>query len=256
MSVKLNNNNLTQKFKFTSAVEKFVVVFMIEDELMFAEIRNFPTEKDLWEAEILFNSELINNIVIIATEEDFTWDKSKLTKEQRDIILQDVRNTYFKKDINQPARHISLDSLKCSCIGSDIKQEIMASNLNDEIKRAFSEIRTCSDPIDIKDFIQIMHSEASKIYFASRPIIYKVRDVLTTKLGITDEEFNKYLHETVELGWVNLIEGSPLRGKESDWYDIAGRRFYYFEFIPDWKRKQRDYRADGILKFESDLGLK
>ena len=133
---------------------------------------------------------------------------------------------------------------------------IMVSNLNDELKQAFSELRTCSDPIEIKDFIQIMHSEASKIEFSTRPIIYKIRDVLTKKLGITDEEFNKYLLETIRLGWVTTIEGSPLRGKESDWYDIAGRRFYYFEFIPDWKRKERDYRADGILKFESDLGLR
>ena len=248
---------MTQKFKFTSAVEKFVVVFMVEDELMFAEIRNFPTEKELWEAEILFNPYLINNIVVIATEEDFTWDKSKITKEQRDIILQDVRNTYFKKNINPSVRPISLDALKCSCIGSDIKQEIMASNLSSELKQAFSAIRTCSSPIKIEDFIQIFHSEASKIDFASRPIIYKVRDVVTRKLGITDEEFNKYLHDTVRQGWVNLIEGAPFSGKESDWYDIAGRRYYYFEFIPDWKRKQREgYIAEGILKFETDLRLK
>lgn len=247
---------MTEKFQFTSAVEKFVVVFMVEDELMFAEIRNFPTDKELWEAEILFNPDLINNIVVIATEEDFTWDKSKLTKEQRDIILQDVRNTYFKKIINPLVKPTFPDSLKCSCIGSDIKQEIMTSNLSNELKQGFSAIRTCSSPIKIEDFIQIFHAESSQIYFASRPIIYKVRDVVTKKLGITDEEFNKYLLETVKLGWVNLIEGSPFGGKESDWYDIAGRRFYYFEFIPDWKRKERDYRADGILKFETDLGLK
>ena len=247
---------MTQKFKFTSTVEKFVVVFMVEDELMFAEIRNFPMEKELWEAEILFNPELINNIVVIATEEDFTWDKSKITKEQRDIILQDVRNTYFKKDINQPVRPISIDSLKCSCIGSDIKQEIMASNLSNEIKQAFSMIRTCSSPIKIKDFVQIFHSETSKIDFATRPIIYKVRDVLIKKLGITDEEFNKYILETVRNGWVTLIEGAPFSGKESDWYDIAGRRYYYFEFVHDWKREERHYPAEDILKFETDLGLR
>lgn len=228
---------MPQKFKFTSAVEKFVVVFMIEDELMFAEIRNFPTEKELWEAEILFNPDLINNIVVIATEEDFTWDKSKLTKEQRDIILQDVRSTYFKKTTNPLIKSISPDSLKCSCIGSDIKQEIMASNLSNELKQAFSAIRTCSSPIKIEDFIQIFHAESSQIYFASRPIIYKVRDVVTKKLGITDEEFNKYLLETVKLGWVILIEGSPFSGKESDWYDIGGRRFYYFEFTEKGKMR-------------------
>ena len=113
---------MTQKFKFTSSVEKFVVVFMVEDELMFAEIRNFPTEKDLWEAEILFNPELINNIVLIVTEGDYTWDKSKLTKEHRDTILQSTRKTYFSDSIYHKKSSISPDSLKCSCIGSDIKK--------------------------------------------------------------------------------------------------------------------------------------
>lgn len=85
------------RFEFTSAVEKFVVVFMIEDDLMFAEIRNFPTEKELWEADILFNPEFRDYIVMIITEEDYVWDRSKLTKEKSDIILQDVRKIYFKE---------------------------------------------------------------------------------------------------------------------------------------------------------------
>lgn len=87
---------MSQRFKFTSAVEKFVVVFMVEDELMFAEIRNFSTEKELWEAEILFNPDLRNYIIMIVTEGDHVWDSSQLTKEQSDIILQDVREKYFK----------------------------------------------------------------------------------------------------------------------------------------------------------------
>lgn len=87
---------MPQRFKFTSAVEKFVVVFKTEDELMFAEIRNFPTEKELWEAEILFNPDLRNYIVMIVTAEDHVLDSSQLTKEQSNIILQEVRKTYFK----------------------------------------------------------------------------------------------------------------------------------------------------------------
>ena len=87
---------MTYKFKFTSAVEKFVVVFMAEDELMFAEIRNFPTEKELWEAEILFNPDLRNYIVMIVTADDYTWNRSKLTEEESNTILQEIRGTYFK----------------------------------------------------------------------------------------------------------------------------------------------------------------
>ena len=86
--------------------------------------------------------------------------------------------------------------------------------------------------------------------FASRPIIYKIKDKITEHLGI----FYKYLMECVGKGWVNLIEGSPLSGKEGDWFDIAGRRFYYLGFIEDWKR--RDRGESGTLKFETDLGLK
>ncbi len=87
---------MSQRFKFSSAVEKFVVVFMVEDELMFAEIRNFPTEKELWEAEILFNPDLRHYIVMMITEEDHVWDSRQLTKEQSNTILQDVRKIYFK----------------------------------------------------------------------------------------------------------------------------------------------------------------
>ena len=88
---------MAYKFKFTSKVEKFVVVFMAEDELMFAEIRNFPTEKELWEAEILFNPDLKKYIVMIVTAEDYTWNRFKLTEEEKDTILYEVRKTYFKE---------------------------------------------------------------------------------------------------------------------------------------------------------------
>ena len=87
---------MVHKFKFTSVVEKFVVVFMTEDELMFAEIRNFPTEKELWEVEILFNPDLRSYIVMIVTAEDHTWNRSKLTEEESNTILYDIRKTYFK----------------------------------------------------------------------------------------------------------------------------------------------------------------
>ena len=87
---------MPERFVFSSAVEKFVVVFRVEDELMFAEIRNFPTEKDLWEAEILFNPELTKYMIMIITRDDSTFDPNKVTKEQSLIILQQVRNMYFK----------------------------------------------------------------------------------------------------------------------------------------------------------------
>lgn len=83
-------------FKFTSAVEKFVVVFRTEDELMFAEIRNFPTEKELWEAQLLFNPDIRSYIVMIVTADSHVCHHPQLTNEECDIILHNVRKTYFK----------------------------------------------------------------------------------------------------------------------------------------------------------------
>ena len=143
--------------------------------------------------------------------------------------------------------------LKCSCLDADVKNAIMSSNLDASLKQVFADVRTCSDIIEIGTFVIVLHDVTKSMSFASRPIIYKIRDKITEYLGITDEEFYKYLMECVGKGWVNLIEGSPLSGKEGDWLDIAGRRFYYLGFIEDWKR--RDRGESGILKFETDLGL-
>ena len=152
-------------------------------------------------------------------------------------------------------------SIKCSCISLEIKEEIMSSNLSDETKQLFLSIRTCSSLIKIEDFIKILYTESSQMTFASRPIIYKVREKISEKLGITDEEFNNYLFECVRKGWITLIEGSPFSGKETDWYDIAGRRFYYFEFIPNHKFVANFNSQYGIhgkripFMFETELGI-
>ena len=174
-------------------------------------------------------------------------------------------NQTIEKLINQKFDSISqkIDelSIKCSCISSEIKEEIMNSNLNNEIKQLFLSIRTCSSPIKIEDFIKILYSETSQMTFSSRLIIYKVREKITEKLGIIDKEFNKYLFECVSKGWINLIEGSPFGGKETDWYDIAGRRFYYFEFITNHKfvpNFNSEYGRNGKripFMFETELGI-
>jgi hypothetical protein len=148
----------------------------------------------------------------------------------------------------------TIRKLKCSCLDSDVKDAIMASNLAPDLKQAFSNVRTCSDIIEIGAFMIILYEITKSIYFPSRYIIYKIRDEVVKRLGITNEEFYQYLIECVKKGWITLIEGSPLSGKESDWFDIAGRRFYYLAFVEDWKRRNRG--ENGILKFETDLGLK
>lgn len=83
-------------FKFTSAAEKFVVVFRTENELMFAEIRNFPIEKELWEVNILFNPGIKSYIVMIVTADNYVCHHPQLTGEECNIILNNVRKTYFK----------------------------------------------------------------------------------------------------------------------------------------------------------------
>jgi len=181
------------------------------------------------------------------------------------IPLTNPDEKSIKKIVNKSFDPISkkVDELtiKCSCISSEIKQEIINSNLSDDIKQLFLSIRTCSSKIEITNFIRILYTELTQMTFASRPIIYKVKEKLSEKLGITDDEFNKYLFECVSKGWITLIEGSPFSGKETDWYDIAGRRFYYFEFIPNHKFKPDFYSQYGMngkripFMFETELGI-
>ena len=117
----------------------------------------------------------------------------------------------------------------CACLDKIVKAEIVNSNLNPHLKGAFMNVRTCSDVIPIEQFYDILVNTVNNMDFSSRPIIYKVRNAVTKRTGITDEEFNRYLFQTVSNGWVTLIEGSPVSGKESNWYDISGRRFYYLD---------------------------
>ncbi len=84
-------------------------------------------------------------------------------------------------------------------------------------------------PIQTGYFLNVLREETNKIHFASRPIIHKIRDAVTKRLEMSNEEFNKKLIECVKIGSINLIEGSPVSGKDDDWLDIAGRRFYYLE---------------------------
>ena len=164
--------------------------------------------------------------------------------------------SFVDRSFDPISKKIDELDIKCSFISSKIKQEIMTSNLSDKTKHIFSSIRTCHKPIKIEEFIKILYTESSQMYFATRLIIYKVREKISEKLGTTDEEFNEYLFECLKKGWINLIEGSPLSGKETDWYDIGGRRFYYFEFIPNHEISQYGRNGRRIpFKFETELSL-
>ncbi len=87
--------------------------------------------------------------------------------------------------------------------------------------------------ISSEEFFNVLYEETNKIDFTSRKVIHKIRDVVTKRLEMSNKEFYKYLIECVKNGWIVLIEGSPVSGKEDDWLDIAGRRFYYLEFKRD-----------------------
>lgn len=96
----------------------------------------------------------------------------------------------------------------------------------DKIKELVKPMRF---PIQTGYFFDVLREETNKMHFASRPIIHKIRGAVTKRLEMSNEEFNKKLIECVKNGSINLIEGSPVSGKDDDWLDIAGRRFYYFE---------------------------
>ena len=87
--------------------------------------------------------------------------------------------------------------------------------------------------ITSEEFFNVLYEETNKIDFSSRKVIHKIRDAVTKRLEMSNKEFYKYLIECVKNGWIVLIEGSPVSGKEDDWLDLAGRRFYYLEFKRD-----------------------
>ena len=41
--------------------------------------------------------------------------------------------------------------LKCSCLDADVKDAIMSSNLDANLKQVFADVRTCSDIIEISN---------------------------------------------------------------------------------------------------------
>jgi len=153
--------------------------------------------------------------------------KSERIVKRRQIYGDTIKRIQGQRTVRAQFPFISVRN--CACLDKIVKAEIANSNLNPHLKGTFMNVRTCSDVIPIEQFYDILVDTVNHMDFASRPIIYKVRDAVTKRTGITDEEFNKYLFETVRTRWTNLVEGSPTSGKESNWYDIAGRRFYYLD---------------------------
>ena len=79
------------------------------------------------------------------------------------------------------------------------------------------------------DFFKVLTEEIDKAHIITRPIIHKLKDSITRRLKISPEEFNQYLLDCRSAGKIDLIEGSPASGKDEDWLDIEGRRYYYLE---------------------------
>ncbi len=58
-------------------------------------------------------------------------------------------------------------------------------------------------------------------------VIYKVRESVCAKLGISRDEFDRLLGECFERGWLTLDFRSPISGaKEEDFAEIDGRKYY------------------------------
>ena len=84
------------------------------------------------------------------------------------------------------------------------------------------------------DFFKVLTEEINKTQFVTRPIIHKLKKSIVKRLQISSEEFNQYLLDCRSIGLIDLIEGAPASGKDDDWLDIEGKRYYYLEM----KRKK------------------
>lgn len=114
---------------------------------------------------------------------------------------------------------------------SDFFEQAMLIYLLDNLSDITSTLRFS---ITTDDFFNVLSEEVNKAHFVTRPIIYKVKEPITKRLEISSDEFNKYLLECRAKGWLDLIEGAPTSGKDEDWLDIEGKRYYYLEI----KRKR------------------
>lgn len=130
---------------------------------------------------------------------------------ERENKFDEIVNELKKSNINMP----------------EFIEQAMVVILLKQITELVSPMRF---PISSEEFFNAAYEESNKMYFASRPIIYKIRDAVTKRLEISNVEFKKKLIECLENGTINLIEGSPVSGKDDDWMDINGRRFYFLEF--------------------------
>ncbi len=82
-----------------------------------------------------------------------------------------------------------------------------------------------------EDFIRILKDEVAAMHVATSPPIFKVRDAVLKRLGLSPEEWTRQLLECRTRGWVRLIEGAPYSESEDHWLDMDGRRYYYLEVV-------------------------
>jgi hypothetical protein len=79
------------------------------------------------------------------------------------------------------------------------------------------------------DFFTVLTEEINKAHFVTRPVIHELKKAIVKRLDVSPEEFNPYLLNCRSKGLIDLIEGAPASGKEDDWLDIEGKRYYYIE---------------------------
>ncbi len=85
--------------------------------------------------------------------------------------------------------------------------------------------------LPLAEFYEILQGEVKRLTFASKPIIYRVREAMLEGMELTPAEFDEYLLECRAKGWLNLVEGAPYSEEESHWLGIEGRKFYYMELV-------------------------
>jgi hypothetical protein len=115
--------------------------------------------------------------------------------------------------------------------GRSLQQVVEQAELVLILENLVRIVRSSEFSVPTEDFFRALKEEIAVMELPTSPPIYKVRDALSRRLGLSPREFVARLLECRTRGWIQLVEGAPFSESEDHWLDLDGRRFYYLEVV-------------------------
>jgi len=154
------------------------------------------------------------------------------TETGRDLsgLLRDMRFALARAEGNSEAKYDNLltEIVREGRSLSAVVEQVEFLAALDTLERI---IRSLAFSIPIEDFFGVLKEEVTAMHMTTTPPIYKVRELVMKRLGISAEECTRQLLECRSRGWVRLIEGAPYSESKDHWLDMDGRRYYYLELV-------------------------